>query len=162
MNNTKNDVDITLEHAIYCIQQLDFTNIINKLINHMGWSKKHTIEASKMYRNFLFLQRKYGHLYTLPPSEDIDEFWHMHILDTEQYRKDCEAIFGRYLDHYPYLGIDKDSNFSDLEKAFTKLQELYGLEFHGEQILEVRGTWAKLIAFLKYLLAKKPKRHQLN
>jgi hypothetical protein len=88
----------------------------------------------------------------------MDEFWHMHILDTKAYRKDCEAIFGHYLDHYPYLGIDENTNLDDLGNAFQKTQELFALEFGGIEIFEVRGSWAKIRSFLWVLFAKKPKR----
>jgi hypothetical protein len=30
-----------------------------------------------------------------------DEFWHAHILHTEQYVADCEGYFGYYLHHDP-------------------------------------------------------------
>jgi len=31
--------------------------------------------------------------------------WHAHILDTEKYAKDSQAIFGRFLHHWPYSGL---------------------------------------------------------
>src|SRR5215207_2821612 len=98
---------LILEESVQYIEAIDFRPIIDKLSMQMGWSRDHALEICDMYRKFLFLKKKYGHEYSLPPSEDIDEFWHMHILDTKNYRKDCEAIFGYYLDHYPYLGIDR-------------------------------------------------------
>jgi hypothetical protein len=32
----------------------------------------------------------------------VDEMWHRHILDTAAYRADCDSLFGRFLDHFPY------------------------------------------------------------
>jgi|SRR5579871_6061091 len=162
MQYLQKDLDSELARSAHYIQTLDFSQIIDKLVDHMGWARGHAVEAAELYKKFLFLQRKYGHLYTLPPSEDIDEFWHMHILDTKRYRKDCEVIFGRILEHYPYLGIDESTNFEDLERAFGKTHELFALEFNKERIQEIRGTWAKLIAFLRYLFVKKPRRHLIN
>lgn len=149
---------LNVKQATQYILAMDFSPIINKLINHMGWSKSHALEICTMYRRFLILHKKYGQEHTLPPSEDIDEFWHMHILDTKRYRADCHKIFGYYLDHYPYLGIDESSNFKDLERAFNKTQELYAHEFGGDPISEVRGTWAKIIAFCRFLQTKRPQR----
>lgn len=149
---------LNVEQATQYILAMDFTPIVNKLVNHMGWSKSHAIETCTMYRRFLILHKKYGHTHTLPPSEDIDEFWHMHILDTKRYRVDCETIFGYYLEHYPYLGIDEKTNFEDLERAFHKTQELYAHEFGGEPMYEVRGRWAKIIAFCRLLYVKRPQR----
>lgn len=144
--------------AIDYVNSLDFNPIINKLIDQMGWRKEHALEACDLYRKYLILQKKYNHLYNLPPSEDIDEFWHMHILDTKAYRRDCDIIFGYYLDHYPYLGIDENTNLDDLGNAFQKTQELFALEFGGLEIFEVRGVMAKIRSFFYVLLGRKPKR----
>lgn len=157
-----NEFEMSLEQATQYIRLMDFNQIIDKLVHHMGWSLKHAREVCEMYRRFLFLIKKYGHLHTLPPSEDIDEFWHMHILDTKRYRKDCEIIFGYYLDHYPYLGIDNNSTFKELEQAFAKTQELYALEFDKRGILQVRSTGTKIREFVRTLTQKKPKRIQVN
>lgn len=40
------------------------------------------------------------------PTVDIDDVWHLHVLDTSRYMKDCEAIFGEYLHHTPVLPFD--------------------------------------------------------
>ena len=153
-----NQNSLNLEESLHYINSIDFTAIIDKLVNQMGWLQSHALETCDLYRKFLILKKKYGHLYNLPPSEDIDEFWHMHILDTKAYRKDCDIIFDHYLDHYPYLGIDENSNLGDLEIAFQKTQELFALEFGGLEILEIRGFWAKMRSFLCVLFAKKSKR----
>jgi hypothetical protein len=29
----------------------------------------------------------------MPPTKDIDMFWHAHILDTYQYEADCDRIY---------------------------------------------------------------------
>ncbi len=157
-----NQNSLNLEESLHYINSIDFTAIIDKLVNQMGWLHSHALETCELYRKFLILQRKYSHLYNLPPSEDMDEFWHMHILYTKAYRKDFEIIFCHYLDHYPYLGIDASSNLNDLERAFAKTQELFASEFGGQEIFQVRGFWAKVWAFLKVSLAKKPKRIALT
>lgn len=139
----------SLEEATTYIKAIDFTSIINKMHQHYGWNRKHAVILSEMYRKFLFLTKKYGYDEKLPPSEEIDEFWHNHILDTHQYRKDCQAIFGQYLDHYPYFGIDGKTTYTDLNNAFERTQQLYSAEFPGEIIYQVRGPLAKFIAVLQ-------------
>jgi hypothetical protein len=136
----------SLEAAKIHIYSIDFTKIIDKMVKHHGWRHQDALKASEQYRNFLFLNKKYADGNSLPPSEDIDEFWHNHILDTKQYRKDCEDIFGRYYDHYPYFGIDETSNLYDLEQAFERFQHLYALEF-GRPLTRVRGFSSKIINF---------------
>lgn len=126
----------SLSDAKHYIHSLDFSNVIDKMVKHQGWNRHHAEKLSDMYRNYLWLCRKYSDL-KLPPSDEIDEFWHNHILDTKRYRQDCRYIFGKYFDHYPYFGIDKNSTVSDLNTAFEQMQKLYRQEF-GECIENVR------------------------
>lgn len=37
----------------------------------------------------------------LLPSDPVDEFWHAHILHTEQYAAFCERNFGYFVHHRP-------------------------------------------------------------
>lgn len=137
----------SIEQIRETIENLDFSMIIGKMVSHQGWSRKDAEETCRLYRNFLFLSAKYPDK-RLPPSEDVDEFWHNHILDTRKYRPECEAIFGRYFDHYPYFGIDEKSNMNDLDCAFSETQRLHQEEF-GQPIYEIRGRFKKLVSFLK-------------
>lgn len=138
----------------YIYHELDLSNICAKLSRVFHWEQHHVEKICKMYRNHLYLVRKYGAEFQLPPSEDIDEFWHQHILDTKQYKIDCNRIFGKYLDHYPYFGIDNTSCVDDLYSAYTRTLELYRTEF-GEPIFQIRSKWHKLKAFLKETFSNK-------
>jgi len=48
------------------------------------------------------------------------------------------------LHHYPYFGIDSQSDSKDLQTAFDKTQELYFKEF-GEYIKPTRSKFPKLV-----------------
>src|SRR5438876_887189 len=91
------------QEVINYINTLDFSMIIKKMVREQSWTQKEAEEVVALYKNFLLLKKKYQ--YELPPSEEIDEVWHNHILDTLKYEKDCKFIFGEYLHHYPYFGI---------------------------------------------------------
>lgn len=121
----------SLKAAEEYIYQMDLSKVIDKLSRQPDWNFEDANYCSHLYRNYLYLVKKYSD--QLPPSKDIDEFWHQHILDTQKYHQDCQAIFGRYLHHYPYFGIDEETDQKDLEKAFDKTQEYYYKEF-GEYL----------------------------
>lgn len=125
-----------IEKTKQAIENLDFSMIINKMVAHQGWDLDEAEEACRLYRNWLFLTAKYPGK-ALPPSEDIDEFWHNHILDTKKYRTDCQAVFGEFRDHYPYFGIDGTTTMVDLKDAFEETNRLHFEEF-GDYIYEVR------------------------
>lgn len=122
----------TLDEAKQYIYSIDFSMIIDKLVKRHKWHRTEAEETCRQYRNYLWILKKYGSDHSpLPPSEDIDEFWHHAILDTAEYFKHCGAIFGRYLHHYPYLGIDGKTNMDDLRNYFKQTQQLYTKEFGG-------------------------------
>jgi hypothetical protein len=140
-------VDQDLEIKKSVINSADFSMIVDKMVNHQGWYRRDAEEVSRLYRNYLFLCVKYPQ-YNLPPSEDVDEFWHNHVLDTKKYRKDCDEIFGKYRDHYPYFGIDGKTTIRDLSDAFDITQKLHMEEF-GECIYEIRSPLKKLASSVK-------------
>lgn len=139
----------TYEEAKQYIYSIDFSNIIAKMVKHQGWLRHEAEALSEIYKNFLFINKKhYGKWGMLPPSEELDEFWHNHILDTEKYRRDCDNIFGHYLDHYPYFGIDEKTNYTDLSNAFSLMCELYLKEF-GTEFPKITTRFSKALGFLK-------------
>lgn len=89
------------------IDELDFTRIKAKLMHKQdGVIALRKIERAEAgYRQFLKLAAKYPDA-PIVPSKEVDEFWHMHILDTQRYSVDCERIFGYMIHHDPYSGIE--------------------------------------------------------
>ncbi len=67
---------------------------------HLNLSKRDVSEIRDLYKSFLWLKISYPHL-NLSPTEIIDSFWHEHILDTQKYFADCNALFGGYMHHTP-------------------------------------------------------------
>ena len=143
--------DSSSELAIQQIQSLNLTRVINKLVNVAGWLKDDAETTAKLYQNYLILLKRYRNEYSnLPPSEDIDEFWHNHILDTEAYIEDCKKIFGRYLHHNPFDGSGDKTEQENFHKAFEITQALHLQEF-GKYIEATRSKYPK---FIYYLLKK--------
>lgn len=131
------------------IDAIDFSHVVNKLITQQGWLRKDAERVCRMYKNYLLLQKKYGKDHLLPPTQEIDEFWHNHILDTAKYHSDCMQIFGRYLHHDPNTVTDKNS-YLNAETAFNMMLALYLKEF-GENVQQVRAWWKKILAMFKLL-----------
>lgn len=50
----------------------------------------------------------------------IDILWHYHILDTERYERDCNAIYGKMLHHYPYFGMEGKADAKNFVNSFDK------------------------------------------
>jgi len=90
-----------------------------------GWSLEKANAVEKEYRRFLCLMKLFPEENTAP-LVDVDTFWHYHILDTMKYAADCEQVFGYFLHHYPYVGMDgtdEDEQFR-LDSG-NRMQALY-------------------------------------
>jgi hypothetical protein len=125
----------TADAAVEYIADIDFTELKRMMgderLGGMGWSPGKLDYVEHQYKRWLILRRKYEGV-TLPPSEDIDKFWHYHILDTRTYLRDCHVIFGYYLHHFPYLGIRGEDDWVNLERAYADTERLYTAEFNDD------------------------------
>lgn len=80
--------------------------------------------AELEYRRFLSLKVMYPNQ-ALVPSKLVDKVWHAHILDTRAYREDCENVFGRFIDHFPYFGIYGKDDYQMLLDTFAETVATY-------------------------------------
>ena len=88
--------------------------------------------AVKQYKRFLNLKIKYPEL-NLVPTDDIDMIWHSHILDTEQYAKDCANLFGKFLHHNPFFGEFGNETQEEMGIMFKETSDMW-LHEYGEAL----------------------------
>jgi hypothetical protein len=98
-----------------------------------NWKPEFTDEMEVEYKRFLHLNKKYPNA-GIVPTDDIDEIWHYHILDTRSYIKDSNEVFGGYFHHFPYFGLRGEQDEQNLKNAFEETKDLYEREF-GEKML---------------------------
>jgi hypothetical protein len=110
---------------------LDLSNIRMKLADPdegKGYGGPYLDTMEQEYRRFLALHLAYPDM-DVVPCKIVDEMWHQHILDTAAYRDDCDAIFGFYLDHFPYFGMRGDDDARALHEAYAQTLERYRAAF---------------------------------
>lgn len=118
---------------------LDLTNIRTKLADveeGKGYTTDHLDLMEGEYRKFVAMHLAFPDE-DVVPCKIVDEMWHTHILDTIAYRADCDAIFGRYLDHFPYFGMRGDEDAQALNDTYAETLERYRNAF-GEP---PENTW---------------------
>lgn len=93
-----------------------------------GWSTQQCEIVEQDYRRFLALKRHYP-AHDIVPNREVDVFWHQHILDTQKYAADCDAVFGEFLHHYPYFGMNGPDDHANLCQAFETTSQLYERHF---------------------------------
>lgn len=136
---------MTQEDRVEALEFLDLSQVRRKLQEDppegKGWTAEQSLEAEKWYRRYLFLIVKYPNGTKHVPNRQIDDFWHAHILDTKAYARDCESVFGYFLHHYPYFGLNGDAEQRD--HCFEETNDLYQSEF-GEDCTSMRG-WENIL-----------------
>ena len=122
----KDDTRIT--ESLERVAKLDFTILKRKLGEEKGWSPEYQNDVEDLYRRFLALNIVYRD-HKICPTGPIDDFWHAHILDTKAYARDCQALFGEYLHHFPYFGMRGPVDRANLEAAFEQSRVLFIMHF---------------------------------
>lgn len=113
------------------IEQLDLEPIIVKAIDNeegLGWSLEFATQIAEEYKKYLTLCLDYSNK-AIVPAKDIDDFWHLHILDTQKYAEDCQNIFGYFLHHFPYFGMRGEEDAQNLKTAWNETHNLYEKRF---------------------------------
>ncbi|MEN8445108.1 MAG: glycine-rich domain-containing protein-like, partial [Cyanobacteria bacterium J06555_13] len=113
------------------LSAIDFGPIAYKLMNPEegeGWTIERATQAIEQYRKFLFLVKHYPDR-KIVPSREVDQVWHTHILDTAKYREDCDIVFGKFMDHWPYFGMKDAAEKQDLDDAFAETRMLLNNHF---------------------------------
>lgn len=125
------------------ISALDLDPIKAKLMHvesGEGWSLEQATAVETEYRRFLYLSKAFPNE-EVAPLEDVDTFWHYHILDTMKYARDCQEVFGYFLHHYPYVGIAGENGAEERQEAGDRTRELYESSF-GVSYLRAAGQTA--------------------
>ena len=118
---------------IDAIRLLDLDPIKFKLMDlddGEGWSREKAEAVDVEYRRFLTL----NHIHAaqspaIVPSPDVDTFWHYHILDTRKYARDCDAVYGKFLHHFPYFGLRGEEDVKKLRDAGEATRAMYQAAF---------------------------------
>lgn len=122
---------MTTKHALLSAFDLDLDPIKVKLMHKKsgeGWdlAKANAVEVE--YKRFLHLSKEFpGEL--ISPSQDVDTFWHYHILNTMKYAADCEAAFGYFLHHAPSAGLPGEEDEAEQAPGAARTRALYEATF---------------------------------
>lgn len=117
------------------LDKLDLSFIKQRLKYFHKWSDEKIEEYEYYYKIFLLLKDKY---WLFRPNDDVDEYWHEHILYTKKYAEDCDNFFGKFLHHWPTFDVEllktvSQDNYNAIKKEFP--------EFSEEQILKITKLW---------------------
>ena len=104
--------------------ELDLEPIKFQLVVKQGWTLERADRVANEYvRN---LQAITAGNTEIIPTQEVDEFWHTHILDTKKYAEDCEKFLGRFLHHFPYLGLRGIEDYNEWREKIIQTKNVSG------------------------------------
>ncbi len=122
----------------------------NRLASENHWSSEFTLRVIEEYRKFLYLCCASD--FSITPSREVDEAWHLHLCYTKSYWEDlCSNTLGRKLHHGPtkggrferakfidwYEGTKKNYLLEFMEKPPADIWPSSELRFSPEKIRKV-------------------------
>lgn len=84
-----------MQTTVTAVAALDLRDVRTRVYLETKWPTSRLDAAEQGYRDFLAQDAQ------AEPSQDVDKFWHHHILDTAKYAQDCKDLFGFFLHHRP-------------------------------------------------------------
>jgi len=95
------NVNATQERIFNQILRWDMTREKEYLKNKQGYIDSDYLNQMELeYKKFVFLMTLYTDK-VLPISENIDDMWHIHVLNTKRYAKFCVEATERLIHHNP-------------------------------------------------------------
>lgn len=120
------------------VSRVNLYSVIEAMVEKHKWTLERASKAEVEYRKFLALIKQNAGFMIVPwldekGRDDLDQFWHQHILDTQKYENDCKQIFGKIIHHDPHVakGSDKEKQAAKMTlelrgKTFKKDDAVYG------------------------------------
>lgn len=115
---------------------LDFLLQKRKMVEIFGWHPEVVDLMEAEYRKFLIIKYALNGSecnFDIVPNRLVDEFWHLHIMDTQKYQEDCQNLFGSYLHHLPYFGFLDEDDIENWKSASNIANDIW-LSIFGEAL----------------------------
>lgn len=98
-------------------------SVIEQVILEYDWDRKYAKSVAFEYMRFLDLRHEDP---DLSPSDDIDRFWHQHILNTKSYFTYCFKKYAQIVHHNPADAYDQKARAVRLKNTIAAYIEKFG------------------------------------
>lgn len=95
----RSDVSESARISFKKVCEFDFTRERLMLINRLGYNPEVAAAMEQEFKKYLFL-RIIHPVQRLPMSKDVDDFWHMAVMNTRNYHRFCAEVAGGYFIHH--------------------------------------------------------------
>jgi hypothetical protein len=108
------------------IDSLDLSVITGGVMRRHGWAPDRAQTAEREYRQFLYLLTRSPFHVVSPWSQDLDLYWHEHILHTSRYAAECKKIFNRFIHHDPTISNNPTKEIAAKRYTAATYYALFG------------------------------------
>ncbi|MDE1804863.1 MAG: hypothetical protein KGH59_03730 [Candidatus Micrarchaeota archaeon] len=96
---------------------------LEEFFGRMSQKQAEKIEVEfRKFASILLLEPKFN----IGPSRPVDMYWHLLVLHTQEYRKFCDTVFGRFIDHVPGSDDTRDHSRKAYNRAVQTYRKLFG------------------------------------
>jgi hypothetical protein len=125
------------------------TPLVRRCMKFYGWDELYCRRVLKAYRQFLIIKekKKDWNAVLLLPSVDVNEMWHQHILDVNNYIHDCMLLCGHVLGHNPDTKIsdEKEVTSKKNDSRYTRTKMALEEYFDDQEIDKTKdGVWKEV------------------
>ena len=108
------------------VSEWNLTIVKKYLVSKNIYSAEDIDKVESEYKKFIVLCISFPQL-NFAMARAIDEFWHCHVLFTEDYTKMCQSLGGTYLHHRPaILDTDEDLSTCFVENTLSAYKDFFG------------------------------------
>ncbi|HYF05572.1 MAG TPA: hypothetical protein VEA59_05355 [Patescibacteria group bacterium] len=120
------------EKLWFRIQQYEFDQsshyqFHHRLAHENGWTQEFALRAIFEYRRFVYMAAISS--FPVCPSDEVDQVWHTHLLDSEKYFNVwCKQILGFDLHHHPSRGGNEEfvKHYAMYEQTLREYERVFG------------------------------------
>jgi hypothetical protein len=141
-------------HKRKMIDALDLSAIADGVAKRHGWAPERVKSAENEYRRFLYLLTLRPEQTLSPWGDDLDLFWHEHILHTQRYAADCQHLFGCFINHDPTISKRPVGEITAKLQTIWAYRRAFGFEAAEDDSSWRRPTAASMLAIAAMLPAE--------
>src|SRR6185312_12171046 len=105
------------------MSQINLSPVVNYLVRNHTFSNDYCMTVLFEYKRFMSLKSQYPFM---SPSDNIDKFWHAHLLYTQLYYDYCMTNFHRLIHHDPDMAIDQKARQVRITNTLKQYEKDYG------------------------------------
>jgi len=96
--------------------------MVKQSVNYYSWTKEYATQVAFEYERFIEM-RAYNE--KLSPSDDIDKFWHLHLLNPLLYYNYCLSKFKKIVNHNPSDSFDQNARKQRLADTLIEYKKRF-------------------------------------